>query len=85
MVSGDSSTPRATSAKQEENAQARVSETSSRALLPMASALRVRSPERCPASPALLPAQNFHSVHPVLSHMAGKEVGREGKTDASGL
>lgn len=40
MVSADSLTPRATSAKQEENTQAKVSKTNCRALLPMARGLR---------------------------------------------
>lgn len=88
MVSGDSSTPRATSAKQEENAQARVSEMSCRALLPMAStAVRgAASPRsRCRANPALLRTEKFHWLQGVLSHMDGKEVEREGETDASRL
>lgn len=91
MVSGDSSTPRAASAKQEENAQARVSEMSCRALLPMASTACGRerccfSPgSGCPGNRAFLRTEKFHLMQGVLSHMAEKEVEREGETDASRL
>lgn len=34
-------------------------------------------PERLPSQPSFLRAENFHLMHPVLGHMAGKEVERE--------
>lgn len=61
---------------------------SCRALLPMAStaARGAASPgSRRRANPALLRTEKFHWVQGVLSHMAGKEVEREGETDASRL
>lgn len=63
---------------------------SCRALLPMAS---TAAAVRGAASPrgalrgnrASLSTEKFHLVQGVLSHMAGKEVEREGETDASRL
>lgn len=83
VVCGDSLTPRATSAQQEENAQTKASKTKCDLLLPMVStAARPRdAASHCGAAErnkGFLGTAKFHLIQGVFSHMGGKEVGREG-------